>query len=135
MSNTLPFRMKIAKSLCDGDAKDYGDLMGELAREFPNNGQLRRTHVETHLMALKAVGILREDQAYLDGDKQVVMKYRITDFGRARVERACQSSFPPVGRILRVIGCQLGGFVAEIRRSRYGSSIETYSTPVTESSG
>lgn len=84
----LPFRMMIAKSFCDDVAKDYREVMVELAPEFGKEGQFTVARIQDHLMALKAVGILKEDEAIFGEGNEVLQKYRITNYGQDKVHQS-----------------------------------------------
>ncbi|NJB66499.1 DNA-binding PadR family transcriptional regulator [Desulfobaculum xiamenense] len=80
-----PFRMMIASNLTDGHPRNSLELMDELRPLYGTERQFTREVVESHLQSLKAVGIVRDDEAEVDADGRLLVRYAITDFGRDKL--------------------------------------------------
>ncbi|UIJ38299.1 hypothetical protein LWC08_01680 [Desulfobaculum bizertense] len=84
-----PFRMMIANSFRDEQPRNAQSLLDELRDEYGSERQFTKSHVENHLMSLKAVGILRDFDAEITESGQLVPRYVITPYGKGKIQESC----------------------------------------------
>ena len=75
----FPFRLTIASQFLDGSELCVNGVMDKMRGEYAEEKQFSRKNVESDLMALKAVGILKPS----DGEA-----YMLSPYGREKVEAA-----------------------------------------------
>ena len=77
----LPFRLAIASLFLDGHTLGTDDVMNRMQAEYASEKHFTRKNVESDLMALKAVGILKPSSG-------AGGHYLLSGYGRDKVERA-----------------------------------------------
>jgi hypothetical protein len=78
----LPMRFRIMHLVSQHDAITDREVMEELRDEYGDEGQYTKSKIDTHLMSLRAVGILENVGVSLDENDNLVQQFAITDYGR-----------------------------------------------------
>ncbi len=84
----LPLRMMIVKLFSDAQPRNAEAVLEALAPIYGNERQFTKENIETHLMSLKAVGILADFDAELSGFGDLSLQYVITDYGKDKLKAA-----------------------------------------------
>ncbi len=87
-----PMRLMVALALTGGEALSASQILERIAPLYAGEGQCAAPVVETHLQALKSVGIVRVAAAAIVQDR-LVASYRLTAHGRRRLA-ASGAAFP-----------------------------------------
>ncbi len=85
MNSIKPLKAKAAEIFCDGQVYSAEKIFEQIASYYPNEKYCSVPVISAHLKSLKVVGILSEDESYLDEFGQLISMYRITDFGKSKV--------------------------------------------------
>ena len=83
--NLLPLRFRILHYASKKDAFNYLDLINDLKQEYGNDGQFNKGMMTLHLDSLRAVGMIEEADVDFDKNNELLVNYRITDYGRSRL--------------------------------------------------
>ncbi len=83
--NLLPLRFRILHYASKKDAFNYLDLIKDLKEEYGNDGQFNKGMMTLHLDSLRAVGMIEEADVDFDKNNELLVNYRITDYGRSRL--------------------------------------------------
>ena len=83
----LPLKMSIANLFVDQVSRTKHTVFTELKRSYGTEKQFNRDSIENHLMSLKAVGILKAEEAQLNSRNELVQAYSITSFGLTKLEQ------------------------------------------------
>jgi len=76
-----PFRLAIASFFLDGHHLGAEEVLDRMQPVYETEKQFTHKNVESDLLALKAVGILKPSEAHND-------KYIISEYGKEKVGRA-----------------------------------------------
>lgn len=82
---TKPLKMAIAELFLRYGTMDERAVLERVSTQFLNEKYCSLPVIQTHLQSLKAVGILEEHGSTLDEHGNLVSRYRITAYGRARL--------------------------------------------------
>lgn len=82
----LPLRFRILYLLSQHDALTENEVMDALRDEYGNEGQFKLANIESHLMSMKAVGMLEVVDVNLNDNGKLVQQYRITAYGKSRLK-------------------------------------------------
>ena len=84
----LPLRFRILHlvHLADGKPLRTGDIYKALYDEYSGEGQFSYELMESHLMSIKAVGLIEAVEPYFDEHGEARYSYVITETGRARAK-------------------------------------------------
>lgn len=83
--NILPLRFRILHYASNKESFNYKDLLKDLKDEYGNDGQFNKGMMNLHIDSLRAVGMLEEANVDFDQNKELLVEYRITDYGRGRL--------------------------------------------------
>lgn len=83
-----PLRLAIGALLLDGTPRTAQAVFEALAPDYPGERHLSPETVEAHLRALKAVGIVRAEDAAVDESGRLALSFALTGYGRRKVEAA-----------------------------------------------
>jgi ABC-type tungstate transport system permease subunit len=84
----LPLRFRILHilHLAAGKPMGTGEIYKALYDEYAGEGQFSYELMESHLMSVKAVGLIDAVEPYFDEYKEARYKYVITETGQARTK-------------------------------------------------
>lgn len=85
MKTKLPLKMSIVNLFVDQEVRTKHNIFSELKSEYGTEGQFTKDAIENHLMSLKAVGILKAEEARLTSRNELVQAYSITSFGLSKL--------------------------------------------------
>jgi DNA-binding MarR family transcriptional regulator len=83
--STLPLRFRVLHYASQNDAVNYVDLLNDLKEEYGTDGQFNRSMITRHLDSLRAVGMIEESDVAFDQNQELLVQYKITDYGRSRL--------------------------------------------------
>lgn len=83
--SVLPLRFRVLHYASQKDTVTYLDLLRDLAEEYGGEGQFNKNMMLLHLDSLRAVGMLEEVDVKFDENGDLLVSYRITDYGRDRL--------------------------------------------------
>jgi len=83
--NTLPLRFRVLHYASQKDTVNYNDLLNDLKEEYGTDGQFNKGMVIRHLDSLRAVGMIEEGDVEFDENQELLVQYKITDYGRSRL--------------------------------------------------
>jgi len=83
--NLLPLRFRVLHYASQKDTFTYLDLLRDLKEEYGNDGQFNKGIMTLHLDSLRAVGMIEEADVDFDKNQELLVQYRITDYGRGRL--------------------------------------------------
>ncbi|WP_028306699.1 hypothetical protein [Desulfitibacter alkalitolerans] len=86
MGQKLPLRYRILHFLSDSKSHSLDEIMEALKEEYGGEGQFNKNLVGTHLQSLKAVGMLEHSEVFFDKAGELVVKFKITEYGFSRLE-------------------------------------------------
>ncbi len=78
----LPMRFRIMHLVSQHDSITDKEIMEKLREEYGDEGQFTKSKIDTHLMSLRAVGILENAGVSLDENDNLVQAFAITDYGK-----------------------------------------------------
>ncbi|MGI6686145.1 MAG: DNA-binding protein [Bacillota bacterium] len=81
----LPLRFRILYYASQKDSFNYQDLIKDLKEEYGNDGQFNKGMMNLHIDSLRAVGMIEEADVDFDKNNELLVYYRITDYGRDRL--------------------------------------------------
>ncbi|WP_051176986.1 hypothetical protein [Halodesulfovibrio aestuarii] len=84
-THKLPLKMSIAHIFTDQAPRTKHHVFVELKSSYGTEKQFTRDTIENHLMSLKAVGILKAEEARLTARNELVQAYVITSFGLSKL--------------------------------------------------
>lgn len=87
MNRIKPIKAKAAEVFCDGEIRCAAKVLQHIVSDYPNEKYCSIPTISAHLKSLKAAGILAEDASYLDESGNLVSVYRITDYGKNKVQK------------------------------------------------
>ncbi|MDR2442306.1 MAG: DNA-binding protein [Deltaproteobacteria bacterium] len=84
----LPLRFRIIHILNKAAGKPVKteELYKELYEEYAGEGQFSLELMESHLMSIKAVGLIESVEPYFDSEGEARYQYVITEAGKARTK-------------------------------------------------
>lgn len=84
----LPLRFRILHIVnkAAGNPLKTGEIYEELKDEYTGEGQFSLELMESHLMSIKAVGLIDAVEPYFDDNGEARYKYIITDTGKDRTK-------------------------------------------------
>ncbi|WP_227763268.1 DNA-binding protein [Zhaonella formicivorans] len=83
----LPMRFRVLHYAAQKkDSFSYHDILKDLKDEYGGEGQFNKGMAQLHLDSLRAVGMLEIADAELDANNELVIKYKITDYGMDRLK-------------------------------------------------
>jgi DNA-binding transcriptional ArsR family regulator len=86
MAVKLPLRFRIIHYLSKSDGGVTCDqLLDSLKSEYGDEGQFKPSTIENHLMSLRAVGIVEVDKVDLDDNDNLILWYKISDYGKSKL--------------------------------------------------
>jgi len=83
--NLLPLRFRVLHYASQKDTFTYLDLLRDLKEEYGNDGQFNKGMMTLHLDSLRAVGMIEEADVDFDKNQELLVQYRIIDYGRGRL--------------------------------------------------
>ncbi|MEL7567429.1 MAG: hypothetical protein AAGU27_21475 [Dehalobacterium sp.] len=83
--NLLPLRFRVLHYAAQKDSFNYIDLLKDLKEEYGNDGQFNKGMMNLHIDSLRAVGMIEELDVDFDKNKELLVQYKITDYGRGRL--------------------------------------------------
>ena len=86
-TSKLPLKMSIARLFTDNAPRDKHAVYAELEPHYGTERQFSHGMIENHLMSLKAVGILKANDAHITPQNELVRAYVITSFGHSKLPR------------------------------------------------
>lgn len=81
----MPLKMSIAQLFTDLTPRTKHNVFSELKGSYGTERQFTRDTIENHLMSLKAVGILKAEEARITSRNELVQVYAITSFGLSKL--------------------------------------------------
>lgn len=78
----LPMRFRIIHLVSQHDTISDQEVMAALRDEYGEEGQYKRSIINTHLMSLRAVGIIEVAGVELDDNNELAQEFKITDYGK-----------------------------------------------------
>jgi hypothetical protein len=81
----LPLRFRVLHYASQKDSFNYQDLLRDLKEEYGTDGQFNKGMMNLHIDSLRAVGMLEEVDVDFDKNKELIVQYKITDYGRDRL--------------------------------------------------
>lgn len=84
--SVLPMRFRVLHYASKKDVVTYHDLLKDLAEEYVGEGQFNKNMMQLHLDSLRAVGMLEEVDVVFEDNGELLVSYRITDYGRERLK-------------------------------------------------
>ncbi len=81
----LPLRFRVLHYASKKESFNYHDLLNDLHEEYGNDGQFNKDMMLLHIDSLRAVGMIEETDVDFDKNKELLVQYRITDYGRERL--------------------------------------------------
>jgi hypothetical protein len=84
----LPLRFRILHLVNKAEGKPLktNDIYKELYEEYSGEGQFSLELMESHLMSIKAVGLIDAVEPYFDENHEARYQYVITETGKARTK-------------------------------------------------
>lgn len=82
----LPMRFRILHLMAGGQEMTSQEVMDALRDEYGDEGQFKPGVINTHLQALRAVGMIEVADVQFDEKGELVEKFKITDYGRSRLK-------------------------------------------------
>lgn len=89
----LPMRFRIIHLVSQHDKISDKEVMEALRDEYGEEGQYRKSIIDTHLMSLRAVGIIENTGVTLDENDNLVQHFSITDYGRDLLDKYLPSQW------------------------------------------
>lgn len=83
--NLLPLRFRVLHYASKKESFNYHDLLKDLKEEYGSDGQFNKGMMNLHIDSLRAVGMIEETDVDFDKNKELLVQYRITDYGRDRL--------------------------------------------------
>jgi len=83
--NLLPLRFRVLHYASQKDSFNYHDLLKDLKEEYGDDGQFNKDMMNLHTDSLRAVGMIEETDVDFDQNKELLVQYKITDYGRERL--------------------------------------------------
>lgn len=83
--STLPMRFRVLHYASQKDTFNYHDLLKDLKEEYGTDGQFNKGMVLLHIDSLRAVGMIEETDVDFDKNKELLVQYKITEYGRGRL--------------------------------------------------
>jgi len=83
----MPLKMSIAKLFEDNTPRTKQHVFTALEPIYGTERQFTEKAIENHLMSLKAVGILKAAEAFLNANNEIVQAYTITSFGISKLSK------------------------------------------------
>lgn len=81
----LPLRSRVLHFLSNSGSVTCEQVVDALKDEYGDEGQFKPSVVEGHLMSLRAVGIVDVDKVDFDDNDNLMLWYKITDYGRSKL--------------------------------------------------
>lgn len=78
----LPMRFRILHLISQHESITDNEVMEALRDEYGSERQFKLPVINTHLMSMRAVGMIDVADVYLNEQDNLVQKFRITDYGR-----------------------------------------------------
>lgn len=89
MKMKLPMRFRILQLVCGAGEQykiiDTDEIIKAIFSEYANEKQCNNKTINTHIIALKSVGLIEEIEAYKNDDN-IISKYRATEEGNKRLK-------------------------------------------------
>lgn len=82
----MPLKMKIAALFRLYETLDPHAVLELVQDQYSGEKYCNLSVVEGHLQSLKAVGILNEENSFLNDEGELVCVYRISEYGHSRLE-------------------------------------------------
>lgn len=82
-----PLHYAIMKEFLDGRARSSKDVIESLSLLYSSSKLFTIKDVSETLATAKENGVLEEAGYYLDRNKELVIQYKITPFGKSMIER------------------------------------------------
>ena len=89
----LPMRFRIIHLVSQHDKISDKEVMEALRDEYGDECQYKMSIIETHLMSLRAVGIIENTGVSLDENDNLVQQFSITDYGRDLLDKYLPSQW------------------------------------------
>lgn len=89
----LPMRFRIIHLVSQHDKISDKEVMEALRDEYGDEGQYKMSIIETHLMSLRAVGIIENTGVTLDENDNLVQQFSITDYGKDLLDKYLPSQW------------------------------------------
>ena len=89
----LPMRFRIIYLVLQHDKISDKEVMEALRDEYGDEGQYKMSIIETHLMSLRAVGIIENTGVTLDENDNLVQQFSITDYGKDLLDKYLPSQW------------------------------------------
>ncbi|NLN97304.1 MAG: hypothetical protein GX127_02730 [Eubacteriaceae bacterium] len=84
----LPLRFSILKILHDDDnALTPFELYEKVKTIYPNEKQATVDALDGHLMSMRGAGLITVEKAHLTEESELVSSYKLTDYGKEKVEQ------------------------------------------------
>lgn len=77
----LPVKFRIAQMVYRKKEISNKEILQILRIEYPFDGSINEIEMEEYLLSLKAVGIIEQTRARTDLDGELIVFYKITDYG------------------------------------------------------
>ena len=81
----LPLRFRVLQYASQKGDFNRTDLLNDLKEEYGREKQFNKGMVSTHLDSLRAVGMIEQTDVDFDQNKELLVQYKITDYGRSRL--------------------------------------------------
>lgn len=78
----LPMRFRIMHIVSQKDEVSNKEVVQMLKKEYGDEGQYKESIINTHLMSMRAVGIIKNTRVELDEKGDLVQYFTITDYGK-----------------------------------------------------
>jgi len=85
VKNVLPLRFRILHYASLKESFNYCDLLTDLKEEYGTDGQFNKGMVMLHIDSLRSVGMINEIDVDFDNNKELLVQYKITEYGQARL--------------------------------------------------
>lgn len=86
MAGLLPLKFRILHyaSKANGGFSVL-DILRDLKDDYGSDGQFNKKMISNHLDSLRAVGMIETSKAEFDSQGELLIEYKITDYGRSRL--------------------------------------------------
>lgn len=84
--NPLPVKFRIIQAIYQNKQLSNIEILEILKKEYPFDRSIRANNLEQSLLSLKIVGIIEQKSAAVDLDDELIIYYRITDYGVSRMK-------------------------------------------------
>jgi hypothetical protein len=82
----LPVKFRIIQAIYESKQLSNIEILQILKKEYPLDRSIKANTLEQYLLSLKVVGIIEQKSATVDFDDELIIYYKITDYGVSRMK-------------------------------------------------